>query len=1240
MRSLLLTLCILALAAAPAVAGKNAGGAMIVHTQNSEQYTGIMAPCGATYDQYAPASCEEAVTQADIGSSSQRQLLWYLAAFHPDADPGVTVVYFGHNHNFPPGEGWLDTWNFCGPDGTLEVADPGWPEEVTAGNSVAFGSPIVDEHLFPFYWFGAYGFEGAFMATGANPTGGYAGFVSDDNPGVLDEIDKFGTLRFYEPGENECPAPPVQCEIVVETPNGGETWEVGQEYEIQWTGDGCSETIQILLMHDGEECAVIGTEIPNTGSHLWTAEQCNGFTDGYTIEISDPANDASDASDAPFSIFTANCATDVTETEESYQVILDSATKRGGPLGLGDVVRLYADYEGEEIVVGAMAFDGSYPMDITAWERTDDLPGYTPGEPIVIKLCESPENPELCGEPTWTTGGNYGEGSFSQASLVAFDSCVPVLPPPTLLNPENGAVCQEAEGILDWEDVDGAIAYTYRIGTACGEGNETEVTASEAPYAELDPGTTYFWQVKTKNAEDVYGEYSDCFSFTVEPTPLGPPALQAPQDEAVCQEIEGILDWDDVESATGYTVQIGTACGEGEEFEVEESQYPYAGLDPATTYFWRVKTRNECDATGDYSACFSFTTDPGPLAAPALETPADEAVDVPLDGTLQWADVEGAVAYTVQIGTACGEGDEIEVTESEFAYSGLDYETEYFWRVKTLNECGEYGVYSACFSFTTVPPDLLPPPALQLPEDGAICQAIEGTLDWSDVDGATGYRVQIGTACGEGEEFEVDESQYAYAGLDPATTYFWRVQTRGEGDAYGPYSDCFSFTTDPGPLAAPALLEPPDGAVDQPVAGLLDWSDVPGATAYTVQIGTNCEEGPEMEVVDSQYAYSDLDYETIYFWRVKTKNECGAYGAYSDCFYFSTEVFEQTFVRGDTNADGVLDIRDAFYHMVAHRIDETSNLYPPCFDAVDFDDTGEITLDDLLGLLDYLYEGGAEPPPPFPECGTDPTEDPLDCESFPPCDPGFLVIDLDNPGLIVASGETVRLRAEPTDEETAIRVPVTLTSGKDLVAFEVSVRFDPQTLRFTGIDRLGAAAEGLEYLSTSITEDRDVVRIGGVVDLTLRRPWRVGETLLGALRFEILRKDRVDGTAIDVADGIFVGDDGAAVRIAGEGTILAYDGESLTGELPVRLGLHLPNPMRAGTAIVLELPAAGPIQAEVFNVRGQKIRTLLARDLPAGSHELVWDGRTESGQEVVPGIYYLRVKSETAGLTRKVTLVR
>ena len=238
-----LALILLAVAAVspPALgAGKNDGGAMLVHTQNALAYTGTMTPCGATWETYAPAACEDVVTQADLGNETDRQLIWYIAAFHPSAQPGVTVVFFGHDHNFPPGEGWF-TGSFCGPANSLEVPDAGWPEQVSAGNSVAFGSAVTGQHFFPFYYFTAYAFAGAYMATGINPTGGYASFVSDDSPGFQDRIDKFGTLRFYEAGETTCPEPPAvgacclsdaTCQILLETDCEGAF------YNGQYQGDG------------------------------------------------------------------------------------------------------------------------------------------------------------------------------------------------------------------------------------------------------------------------------------------------------------------------------------------------------------------------------------------------------------------------------------------------------------------------------------------------------------------------------------------------------------------------------------------------------------------------------------------------------------------------------------------------------------------------------------------------------------------------------------------------------------------------------------------------------------------------------------------------------------------------------------------------------------------------------------------------------------------------------------------
>ncbi|WP_282055489.1 reprolysin-like metallopeptidase [Maribacter luteus] len=84
--------------------------------------------------------------------------------------------------------------------------------------------------------------------------------------------------------------------------------------------------------------------------------------------------------------------------------------------------------------------------------------------------------------------------------------------------------------------------------------------------------------------------------------------------------------------------------------------------------------------------------------------PADGAVDISASSFLEWEDAASYTSYEVQIATDVLFTDIIEtntVTDNTYSPLNLEYETEYFWRVKPINGCGE-GEYSDPFGFTTV----------------------------------------------------------------------------------------------------------------------------------------------------------------------------------------------------------------------------------------------------------------------------------------------------------------------------------------------------------------------------------------------------------------------------------------------------------------------------------------------------------------------------------------------------------
>jgi hypothetical protein len=75
-----------------------------------------------------------------------------------------------------------------------------------------------------------------------------------------------------------------------------------------------------------------------------------------------------------------------------------------------------------------------------------------------------------------------------------------------------------------------------------------------------------------------------------------------------------------------------------------------------------------------------------------------------------------------------------------------------------------------------------------------------------------------------------------------------------------------------------------------------------------------------------------------------------------------------------------------------------------------------------------------------------------------------------------------------------------------------------------------------------------------------------------------------------------------------------------------------PNPTPAATRVTLALPEAGYADVRLFDVRGRLVTTLLDASLPAGRHEIAWNGRDAFGALVASGLYFVR--SEALGVVR------
>ncbi|HOD55618.1 MAG TPA: FlgD immunoglobulin-like domain containing protein, partial [Candidatus Cloacimonadota bacterium] len=85
---------------------------------------------------------------------------------------------------------------------------------------------------------------------------------------------------------------------------------------------------------------------------------------------------------------------------------------------------------------------------------------------------------------------------------------------------------------------------------------------------------------------------------------------------------------------------------------------------------------------------------------------------------------------------------------------------------------------------------------------------------------------------------------------------------------------------------------------------------------------------------------------------------------------------------------------------------------------------------------------------------------------------------------------------------------------------------------------------------------------------------------------------------------------------------------------------NYPNPFNPVTTIAYDIEKDAHVSIDVFNVKGQKVRTLVNDRLTAGSHTIQWNGTDDNGKNVGSGIYFFNMKSGKYTSTRKMILMK
>ena len=100
------------------------------------------------------------------------------------------------------------------------------------------------------------------------------------------------------------------------------------------------------------------------------------------------------------------------------------------------------------------------------------------------------------------------------------------------------------------------------------------------------------------------------------------------------------------------------------------------------------------------------------------------------------------------------------------------------------------------------------------------------------------------------------------------------------------------------------------------------------------------------------------------------------------------------------------------------------------------------------------------------------------------------------------------------------------------------------------------------------------------------------------------------------------------------------ESHNTTIPLSSALSQNYPNPFNPDTTIKYNLKNTGHVTIEVFNIKGQKVKTLVNRTDSSGDHEVIWHGVSDNGTAVASGIYFYKMKTDSSSAVRKMLLLK
>lgn len=633
-------------------------------------------------------------------------------------------------------------------------------------------------------------------------------------------------------------------------------------------------------------------------------------------------------------------------------------------------------------------------------------------------------------------------------------------------------------------------------------------------------------------------------------------------------------------------------------------------LNPNTTYHYSVGSVDISRNGPTYSSDFTFTTPDDVLDTdpPVITTPPGIAYIDQSQVIITWETDEPADSY---IGYEhIGELAEKIVGESYFVpnhlmmFSFPPSSDSFNVRVFSTDPYGNGPTYSDFF-IVNVPTteDVTPPVLISGPQVVYVSQN-SAKIEW-ETDELSSSFIEYGIS----EEYTDIEGnpgndslhEVILTNLSAATTYHYQIKSADLfANVYLGSDSTFvtASSSDITPPAAPTGLLTSYG--NQSLTLFWEENSESDLSGYNLHHGTSISDTLLLiasNLSDTSYKDNGLVNGIVYYYQIAAVDQNSNESPFSEVICSKP----LSYILGDYNGDEEIDIVDVVA-IVNYLFKGAEGHEPLEAGNVNYDQ--DVTIADVVYLINYLFRGGD--------------------------DPCLCTIPEESLARYEQRANAILGLSFPSEEESqVIEVLLDAVVEEEVAGVQIDLVFDPSMLEIKEIN----TTERTDKLGLYYHTEAGNVKIG-MVDIYGVHTMAPGEETILKIKFYKKRKEAgISDAKIENAIVVNTMANELEVEIKPNKVIK-------TIPQTFSLAQNYPNPFNARTVIMYSLPRDSKVEITIYNILGQRVKTLLNEHQQAGYKSIVWDGTNQKGKEVASGIYFYRIQAGDFVQAKKMLLLK